>query len=470
MISQRKPALPPSVCRGAFPADPDFPQLELAADPARMLELLRRHLRPSPGRATRIEACVPYRFRCRQSQPRCVLQYTLTLFEPETGRRWNQWVTGLIHAGRGEGERLRAELTALAASGDAPQDWLTLEPVAWIADLNMVLLVFPCDRKLPHLGRVLGGVPPGLASLLLAGMGPGGWRPEPVRIEPTRYRTELGAALKCTLPARETLSGRRRTRACYLKVYRHERREAFRQLQRLHERAEARRGDFFLAKPIACLDDGRTVALDQAPGRSVQRVLLRGGNPADALGAVARAVAAFNQGDMPIARVHSFADQCADIERASSLVQWACPETRARVRALAGAVTAGLHDGPLSPIHRDLKTDHIFLADERVIFIDLDSIALGDPVRDPAHLWAHLVGRVGLDGLAKSRADAAAALFLAEYFERVPRSWRRRFRFHCAGALIEVAGGIFKRQEPGWRQRVPGLIQEAQEALSGGLR
>jgi len=64
-----------------FPADADFPQLAIASDPARMLELFRRHLEPAAGKRYRIETCVPLRFRCRQSTARCVLQYALRLLE-----------------------------------------------------------------------------------------------------------------------------------------------------------------------------------------------------------------------------------------------------------------------------------------------------------------------------------------------------------------------------------------------------
>src|SRR5207247_2183924 len=82
-------------------ADPEFPQLAIASDPQRMLELFRRHLEPAAGKGYHIEDCVPLRFRCRQSTARCVLQYTLRLLEPGTGRRWEQGVTGLVYAQQG---------------------------------------------------------------------------------------------------------------------------------------------------------------------------------------------------------------------------------------------------------------------------------------------------------------------------------------------------------------------------------
>jgi len=90
---------------------------------------------------------------------------------------------------------------------------------------------------------------------------------------------------------------------------------------------------------------------------------------------------------------------------------------------------------------------------------------MGDPVRDPAHLFAHLTARVGLDSLPRDRARAAAGVFADEYFAHVPGPWRRSFPLHCAGALIEVAGGIFKRQEPCWPEKVGVAIEEARCCL-----
>ena len=94
----RKQELPAAICLEAFPDDPDFPQLKIASDPVQMLDVFRRHLKSASPKVYDIQACIPFRFRCRQSTTRCVLQYTLRILEPDTGRRWNQWVSGLIYA------------------------------------------------------------------------------------------------------------------------------------------------------------------------------------------------------------------------------------------------------------------------------------------------------------------------------------------------------------------------------------
>lgn len=466
-----QPTLPTAVGQLAFPDDPDFPQLVTAADPARMLGLFRQHLKPIAGSVSDIRDCTPFRFRCRQSTSRCVLQYTLRLVEPTTGRQWDQWVTGVVYARPGKAERLWREAQATDPRRGIPARWLSFEPVGFIADLDMLVQVFPYDRKLEHLAGVLrgegvGAVSRALEPLLLARLGPGAWRAGECTLEPTRYRTELGAALRCTLQARDAATGAQRALRCYLKVYRDDHgRESFSLLRSLVALGRGSR-PYAAVEPIAYLSELRTLVLEEAAGTPLQQLLLGGGDAVCAARAVARAVAAFNQDSLPVVRSHSLADQLKQLERAATLLQWACPELRAEVAALTDAVARGLAEVPAAPMHRDLKTDHVFLAGSRVIFIDLDSVALGDPVRDPAHLFAHLVARVGMDELSPARARTAATAFVEEYFAHVPAAWRERFPLHAAGALIEVARGIFKRQEPRWPEKVATAVAEARAVLS----
>ncbi len=458
----------PRVRPGDFPADPDFPQLAIASDPERMLELFRCHLEPAAGKRYLIETCVPVRFRCRQSTARCVLQYTLRLLEPSTGRRWNQGVTGLLYAQKGMAQRLWREMQATDPSQGIPDDWLTFRPVGFIPDLEMVVQVFPYDRKLRNLGLVLGGALRDLEPQLLARLAPGEWRVTERTMVPTRYRTELGAALKYTLEARDATTRRAETLRCFVKVYRNDHGEhTFELLQSLGERVERGEIGYSVVRPVAYRKDLRTLVLEEAPGTALHQLLRDGSDPAGLLRITARAVAAFNQdgvGNGAVAR-SSLAVQLEELRRGATIVEWARPELATHVRAITAAVAAGLEEVPPAPIHGDLKPDHVFLAGDRVIFIDLDSVVLGDPVRDPAHMFAYVAGRVGLDAMTPEQARAAARLFAAEYFDCVPAAWRRRFGLHCAGALVEVASAIFRRQEAQWPEKVAAAVAAARECL-----
>src|SRR5256886_5967228 len=92
--------------KAGFPVDPSFPQLEIASDPARMLEVCRAHLEPVAGKAYHIDACLPVPFRCRQSTSRCVLQYSLRVIDRATGVAFDRWVTGTLYARPSDAERL----------------------------------------------------------------------------------------------------------------------------------------------------------------------------------------------------------------------------------------------------------------------------------------------------------------------------------------------------------------------------
>jgi len=456
-----------AVRRIGFPADPDFPQLAIASDPQRMLELFRRHLEPAAGKRYRIEDCVPLRFRCRQSTARCVLQYTLRLHEPGTGRRWEQGVTGLIYAQTGAAERLWQELQASDPAQGIPDDWLTFRPVGFIPELEMVVQLFPYDRKLRNLRLVLGGALHDLEPQLLARLAPGEWRVTARTMEPTRYRTELGAALKYTLEARDA-TGRTATARCFVKVYRNDHGEhTFELLNSLGRRGERGETSYSVVRPVVYYQELRTLVLEEAHGTALQQLLRSRHDPAGALRITARAVAAFNQDDFGNVDVAQspLAVQLEELRRGATIVEWARPELAGPVRAITAAVAAGLEDVPPGPIHGDLKPDHVFLAGDRVSFIDLDSVVLGDPVRDPAHLFAYVAGRVGLETLPVEQARAAARLFAAEYFDHVPAAWRRRFGLHCAGALVEVASAIFRRQEAHWPEKVAAAVAAARDCL-----
>ncbi len=453
---------------GAFPLDPGFPQLAVAFDAERMRNVFRAHLKAVPGASVRILDCVPFRFRCRQSTARCVLQYTLRLEEAITGRQRDVFATGLIYAEPGEAERLWRSISANHPAPEIPASWRTYEPVAFVPELDMVVEVFPYDRRLPQLARVMDGAPRRLEPVLLERLGPGRWQAVASSLEPTRYRTEMGAVLRSALTAREVEARRIASARCYLKVYRDDRgREAF---DRLHSWTQGPRRGYGLVRPLAYWSDMRTLVLEEATGTSLKELVQGDGEPVAALRTAARATAAFARDDLGLTRVDLVGDQIDELNRASAFLHWACPDRRGEVRAIVAGVVAGLTDAPPAPTHGDLKPDHVFLSDGRAVFVDLDSAVLADPVRDPAHFCSYLLGRVGLDALSMSRARALAAEFVDAYFSCVPREWRRRFPFHCAGALVEVACGIFRHQRPGWREGAAAALEEARHVLAGSLR
>jgi predicted transcriptional regulator len=459
---------PPVEQREEYPMDPDFPQLRIASDPRRMLEILCAHLRPLPGRNTRILECRPFRFRCRQSTARCVLQYTLRLFEPGTGREWDQWATGLIFAGEGGAQRAWINLRAVPLSAEIPGPWRCFEPVTFVPELDMVVMMFPCDRRLPHLLQVLADGGRMLDAHLFERLGPGKWQATRRTLEPKRYRTELGAVLRYAMEARDPETGRAASVCCYAKIYRNDRgRDAWEFLRRWWDRPRAAGAAYSLVRPIAYLGMLDTLVIEAAPGNSVREMLTAGNEPRAAVRAAARAVAAFNQDDLPLERYDTVEDQLDQVRRASAMVQWACPALRAEVVAITEAFGARIEEAAPGILHGDLKADHVFIDGAQVTLVDTDNVALGDPVRDAAHFCSYVTAGVGLEAMPRREARAVAAAFAEEYFQHVPTSWRRRFQLHYAGALVEVACGIFRHQQPHWLERAEAAIDEARRVVAG---
>jgi hypothetical protein len=451
---------------GSFAADPAFPQLKIATDPALMKETFRTHLRPVGGKVYDIEDCRLVRIRYRQDSRRFLL-YTLRLVEPDTGRERDVQLTGLLYAQKDRAKQAWRKLQATDPQQEIPDGWLTFEPVSFVPELEMLVQVFPYDRRLPALPLLAAGPPPELEPVLLGRFGPGEWRVEAWKIEPVRYRDQ-GAVLRYTAKGRNAATGRRIERRFYAKVYRNEKgKKTYQALRALWKQARARES-FSVVRPLAYLSDLRALILEEAPGTPLDEILLRERDTTEAVRRVAQALAAFNQGDAPATtQQHLLADQAAVLERARRLLGWACPHLREEVESIIEGVLAGLEEVPLMPTHRDLKPDHIFVDGERTIFIDLDSLAKADPVLDPAYLLARLAAMPALFPIPPERARTAAREFAEEYFAHVPSTWQERLPFHYAGALLKISFGLFGRQVPDWPDRIATLLEEARASLGG---
>jgi hypothetical protein len=332
----------------------------------------------------------------------------------------------------------------------------------------MLVQVFPYDHRLPTLPLLVAGPPPELEPVLLSRFGEGDWGAEAWNIEPVRYRDQ-GAVLRYTAKGRNAATGETREKRFYAKVYRHEKGEqTYQALRVLRSQAGANGEGFSVVRPLAYLSELRALILEEAPGSTLDEILLGESDPTAALRRVAQALAAFNQGDAPaMTRRHLLADQVAVLEKAGRVLGSACPHLRLEVESIIEGVLGGLQEEvALGPTHRDLSPDHIFVDGERTIFIDLDSFAKADPVLDPAHLLVRLAKPAQFP-LPRERGRTAAREFAEEYFAHVPGAWQDRLPFHYAGALLKAAHGFFRRQVPDWPDKIATLLEEARASLAG---
>lgn len=450
---------------GTLTGDPTLPHIEISSDPDAMLQILRDHLRPAGDTAYEIRGCRLSRIRYRAGF-RCVLQYTLRIADLDSGKEWDLPVSGAMYAASGKAERTYRKLLSTDPRREIPDAWLVFDPVSFVSDLDMLVQIFPYDRRLPALPKLAAGPSPALEKLLLGRFGEGDWLAKAWEVEPVRYRKGLSAVLAYTGRARNSGTDETAVRRFYVKTQR----EASGEDRALPAVREAAAGFLNIARPVAYLRDLKALVLDEVPGVSLEEFLLEGHNPTKTMRKIARDLAAFNQLDVIPERRHTLSDQISSLERSGRLLAWACPHLSPEVDSIISAIADGLEEVRPRPTHRDLKTDHVFLHGDRTALIDLDSLAAADPVLDPALLMARLAAMPDLLPIPRNQARIAARAFAEEYFARVPGSWRERLHLHYAGALLEVAHGFFRRQEPGWSAKITSLVREAENSLRKGVR
>jgi hypothetical protein len=447
-------------------ADPAFPGLGVASDPEIMRGVFADYLRPLRVGTYRVTDCRLSRVRYRRGA-RCVLQYTLRLADSDTGHERIQWVTGVMYAK----DRTRRKWEKLQASyrREVPEDSSAFEPFTFIPNLGILVEVFPYDRRLPTLPLAMAGPSPELERPLLASFGPGDWQTEAWKVEPIRYRAELGATLRFTVQARNDTTGCTDERRFYAKVYHDEGGErTYRALQALQSGAGEDNEKFTVGTPIAYLSRLRTLLQEETPGTSLQDLLLREEDTSAVVRKAARALAALHLADVATPQRHPLPNEVAALERTGRLLRWACPDLGAGIEDTIGAVVAGLEEVPPAPTPRDLKLDHILLDGDRLALLDLDTFAEADPILDAANVLAHLACMpLRFPLLHDDRWRMAAEIFAGEYFAHVPRTWRNRLPLQYAGAVLKAAVGFFRRQEPCWPEKVAILVKEARDSSTG---
>lgn len=449
-----------------------FPDAAALQDPERMADLFRTHLRSANGASPVITSCaVDY---IRPSNSRIVLQYTL---RGTTGAAepFTQIVTGTTYSGD-RTRSLAEQLLERDPAASAPLGPLALAPVTYAPELDLLIQVFPYDYRLPGLRRIFQGTPE-MVDPVVSELGDGPWTVEQALVTTTRYRPDMRAMVRLDVAARDEATGERATRRAYAKVYREdeEGRRAHRVLQIITEGTTREDHGFAVARPIAYVEEWKTLLLSEVPGTRLLQIVRRG----DAHGALAavrraaRAVAGFHQfpfpeGLLPLATQ----DQEERLATVAATLRANNPRLTTEIDRLAETIGGTLDKSLLMPTHFDLKQGHMLVDERQVGLLDFDKLALGDPLIDVANLVATLgAEREGSERRGERRLALVDA-FTDEYFAHVPAAWRERFPARLAlAALAEAATTGRGQRGRGGRAdlvgRATSAVEQAQRALAG---
>lgn len=445
-------------CTGWPPLDRRLPTLAAAMDTGRMLDLFRRHVFVGEGEAAQPQRCELARIRYRAGR-RAILQYRILAAHDETGRPVWHHVTGTLYPG----ERA-AHLARKLNKQHAPASRRAGEPPAavYLGDVDMLVQRFPWDRRLPSLRKFMEDPSGRLQSI----EDPGSRHGTDWDVALVRYRAGLSAVLRCDrLPSGHRQGDAPRQRY-FVKIYR-ESDEADRAVRTL-DAVAGHQSDLQATPAVGRLEDLNLVVLPAAVGTTLEAEWGGRGDLRQAR-MLGERIAAFHRSRVALDRIHATSDQRANLRRAAERLQWACPELAGTIDHLLPFVLT-IDDVALCPTHRDLKPEHVFFDGESVTVIDWDSCALSDPVLDLAMLLARAKAAAARTPHVATALDVWSQTFKQAYFANVPRAWHGRLAVHYAGAALEIAGGFFSRQEPGWRHTVHALVAEAVAAASGDGR
>ena len=450
------------------PARDSFPQFGVATDAGRMREVFEKRLRPLDGEDYRVVGCRI--FQTRHQQDRLLVQYVLRFARPGTEREHTQEVTGIVYT-EGRTREVWEELRRTRpAGGDLAGACPAFAPYSYIPDLDMLVQVFPHDHQLPALPIFMKGLPPELEPLLLARFGPGDWRVEGWNAESVRYLAEMRATLRLTVRARDARTGRTGKRRFYAKIYGDGKtgKQTHGVLRTLWEEAATGGGaNFTVAEPIAYLGGLRTLVQEEVTGTSLLQELPRKDDVRPVMRRVGRALAILHLGPMVTTRRRPLSREAAIIEKTGELLPLACPHLSAEIEEIVATIIAGLEEVPPAPAHCDFLPAHIVLDGDRLVLLDLDDFAGADPMLDVARLLVPLATAPLRIALARDRARVAAQAFLEEYFAHAPEAWRARLPLYYAIGVLKMALGFYRRQSPGFREKIELLVGEARESLAG---
>jgi aminoglycoside phosphotransferase (APT) family kinase protein len=438
--------------------DPALPRLAAALDPAGMAR------RFAEGFADRARGPAPCVLACEVEEVyyrpgrHCGILYRLQLNGGDAPVR-DEWLYARMLPRELLRERYEKALGVVVAAGASALVRSSLDPVSLWDEPGMIVWTFPNDPKLPGLravadpARARGRLVRERSRLGLtaaAGRGRAG-HGEPPEFERVKYMPTKRCVLRYQVANGHANGGAPAPFVFFAKAYPTGGSEAPFRLQRLAlERLAAAHATVEIAEPLVHLPEESAIWFADWGGRGLVEAAGEQGWVRMAERAAA-ALAAFHRLALPGIPLHpSPAEDLA--EARVDAARYA-----ARVRGHAGiarGIVAGLERGlprsgperPAVVLHGAFRAEHVLVRGPHTAFIDLDGMALGDPLVDVAEFVASLEFLALRSEASPFDTECVSRRFLESYAASVP--WAvdgGSLRWYALVSILRKLHGAVKR-------------------------
>ncbi len=416
--------------------DPQFPQISTILDTDYMTAVLQttlfRKSRQEPS-SIRVARCSIGEKRYKPGRS-FMLSYCLQLQDDATERNYEQLVTARL-------KPLGHELPAVAAGQ---------EEVTYIPEVNMMLWVFPYDRKLPHLPKLLHAKNQDAYFETLP----------TIKLLPTERIASVQTKVMHYLPEQSCMI--RYTLTVADKAFEIDSRQIILYGKNYHDDSGAEVYDIMrqlakqtghCAEPLFYDADLKTVWQFHVPGKPFEWVPSLTNRP-ELLAKVAVCIASFHRCTLSTEQEYGFPQIFEQLNATCKLALNAHAILHQQVQlsvqeVLRNHQQINWSDSIRTPIHLDLKMGNLLISDEKVSLIDMDCVCMGDPLADIGSFVANLYLNGLRAGAEVTEIDNVVAIFCDEYgcavdfaVNRVQLSW-----YISAALLHEVVRRSLRQQD-----------------------
>ena len=301
----------------------------------------------------------------------------------------------------------------------------------------MLLWVFPYDRKLKHLQKLLDN--PSITSLLLPKLEKLGIFANPQELSVTsevlHYLPERSCMVRYQIDFPTSNSGKRQPIFIYAKHY------ADTTGVRIYDVMQQLQGQFaFGARALAYDPDIQTLWQSHLPGKPLEWRDLTATTGLQIAGLIGQCAANFHACSVVTDQSYSQSQVERDLTETWQIAEQAHPELAIRIHNLISKLLEnkpnylGAH---MVPIHHDFKLNNLLLDGSALGLIDMDCVCLGEPEID----LASLIANIYLHGLREESSLSSCHRIVNALTEAYCKNSQheiriQRLRWHIAAAFL----------------------------------